>query len=217
MYVRPSDRDMARMALACLPADWDVWLILEPGQTLGLGHKELARGFKRGGTLNGKDCLMNMATIYAEAAEGVDRVIKLDADTLLFDTSWLLKDGVCGVAHHVYPGTLHGLAYSFPAGHAAHLPVLFSKWAAMRWSADNGEDVAFGITLFHIGGPDNRITWGELYWERYDGKAAGDQHLLGHYRWREGARKAGAKTDEEVAAMSLSTMERDFKARIMRR
>lgn len=210
MFLRPSDKEMARIALKCIPNDWDVWLVLEPGETVDLGYKEVHRNFNRGFNLNGKDCILGMASIFSEAAEGVDRIVKLDCDTLLFNTDWLLKDGVCAVTHFNHPGTICGLAYSFPAAYSQNLVNLFNKWINMGWSASSAEDVAFGTALFHIGLPDNRITYNELYWEHYVGNEAQKDHLLGHYRWRDGARRAGAKTDEDVISMSISSMKRDF-------
>lgn len=172
--------------------------------------------FNKGGTLYGKDAVLNICDWLGRMCGDSDRVLKLDADTLLFKPEDMVGDGVRGVVHPVSPAGVLGLCYSMPGLTANRLKVVAESWIDRGWKP-GAEDMAIGAIALSLGEPDRRMSLAKLYWERYDTHAANRSHSIGHYRWREGASRFGVNGTEGVNRISLGAMTRDFEVLGMKR
>jgi hypothetical protein len=215
VFARGSDLELARLAVASIPREWELRLVVESRDLASFASCEWLRpeelrvsDFARGKSLHGSEAVLGVARELASAGEGASRVVKFDADSLLIEPGFLEVGGFAGIVHHSRAGAALGLAYSMPAEVARLLPDVLRGWVAKGYNP-GGEDESICPAVLALSGIDSRLSTARLYWERYDGRAASPAQVVGHYRWRRGARLAGARDDGDILRMSLEAMSRD--------
>lgn len=215
MFSSADDLAMARLACATVPADTKVTLVVssrdyDAAVREGIRADAIEKAdFNKGSTLNGAEAVLNVCDWLSRLCGDSDRVLKLDADTLLFKPEEMMSDGLRGFVHPTSPAGVMGLCYSMSNSTAFRLRETAESWMRRGWKP-GAEDQAIGAIVLSLGERDNRMGTNLLYWERYDTHAANRNHVAGHYRWREGARRFGVEDTKGINRISLNAMMRDF-------
>lgn len=208
------DLGLLRLALATVPPEWLVRVVVESrdlSDFSGLGVEVVDDDFPRGGNLTGGEAVVSIARQLGRASDCVERVAKMDSDCLLYSPGFLDFSGLAGIAHPFAAGAALGLAYSMPAKVAGLVE------SAVRLELEQGsrvfaEDKAITPLALALSGLDGRLGLKSLFWERFDGRLPepGGREVVGHYRSRKSARKAGAVGEDEITRLALDAMRRDL-------
>lgn len=210
------DAELFRVALSTVPTGWEVRVVVEPGDRdafAGLGDavEVVEDGFSRGRTLNGGEALLGVARQLGLAARGVERVAKMDSDSLLFAPGFLDFRGLAGIAHPFATGAALGLAYSMPYEAAVLLEDRAREELRLGSLVVAEDKFLTPLALALANGDDGRLGLASLFWERFDGRLPepGGREVVGHYRSRRSARKVGVSDEAGINRLALEAMLRD--------
>jgi hypothetical protein len=212
------DADLLRVALSTVPdsGEWKVRVVVETKDLdafsgLGSGVEVVADDFPRGRTLNGSEALVGVALLLGLAATGVERVAKMDSDSLLFAPGFLTFRGLAGIAHPFATGAALGLAYSMPSDAARLLEASVREEIRLGSRVVAEDRFLTPLALALSRGEDGRLGVGSLFWERFDGRLpeVGGREVVGHYRSRRSARKVGVSDEPGITRLALEAMLRD--------
>jgi hypothetical protein len=194
-----------------LPSHWGCQVVVSTKDAPGagvVGCPVIVKEFERDGNLNGEEATLNIAQVLANASVGFDKVLKLDADSLILEPSYWEQEGLCGVFLKAAPTAAYGFAYCIPSATVVKIPDYLKGWVKKGVKISR-EDVFLTSAALMLGAKDNRILVSDIHVERYDGITPLRKMKAGHYRnyyWLKEKRIAEAN----VIPLIHSAMQRDL-------